>query len=300
MEILEKLKEILEKRNIEKYIFDDNPIIAYFATALAGHDLLYKLIQIGSLKQKINVIEHGSSKHIKIMLNDYSPIIRDRAIRKAVALEKSIYHEYVTSEKISILLRNTSLSKKSFFLDESANVFVKAFSATLRQKNDLFNLITDEKFISIVISTIELTDTEIADEMNIDLEESGAAAASIKKEIKKAKKFLSKYNFTFKFEHSYQVGYLIISKDEKNLLNLPVNYSYHNETNPLTFIYILDTVLDIIKEALSVYDVSLDKCDFSSLESFQEYRAKRLFIKKLGFSKEELSEILKENSRRDS
>jgi hypothetical protein len=46
----------IELTKKEQYVFDDNSLIAYFATAFAGHNLLYKLIQIGSLEQKILAI----------------------------------------------------------------------------------------------------------------------------------------------------------------------------------------------------------------------------------------------------
>jgi hypothetical protein len=296
MEVLEKLKEILEKNNIEKYIFDDNPIIAYFATAFAGHDLIYKIIQEGSFEQKINAIEHGSSKHIKIMLNDRNIVIRKRAIKKAADLEKSIYHEYVTLEKIDMIFNPYSTSMQLSFFKGDSNPFVETIYSSLRNRDGLYKLITNEQLASKIVSCIELTNDEVAEEMDIDLEKSGIAKEIIKNEAKKADEFISKYNFTFKFEHSYQVGILIIEKDGENLVNLQVNYSYHNEKNLLISIYVWETILNIIKEALSVYDTSLDKCDFSSVESFREYRAKRLVMKKLGFSKEELFGILKESN----
>lgn len=295
METTNKLNDILEKKNLERYILDDNPLIAYFATAFAGHDLLYKLIQTGSIEQKINVIEHGSSKHVKIMLDDYNTIIRDRAYKKAVDLEKNIYHEYVSAEKMEVLFSPYTTNMQLDFFTRETNPFIKEIYLTSKKRDDLHDLMVNEVFIEKVISSIELTDTEMLNEIEIALEKSGAANAIVNEEIKKSKEFISKYNFTFKIEHCYQVGYLIISKDNKNLLNLPVNYSYHNEGNPLIFIFIRDAILEIIGDALDVYNTSLDQCDFSSVESFQEYRAKRLFVQKLGFTKEELSKILEEN-----
>ena len=295
MQISEKLNEILEKKNLEKYVFDDNPLISYFATAFAGHDLLYKLIQLGSLKQKINVIAHGSSKHIKIMLSDYNPIVKTRAIKRAVDLERNIYHEYVTAEKLELLFSPYITAVQLDFFERETNPFVQKIYSDSKRRDDLFEVMTDGKLLGDVVATIELTDDEIMEEADMGFEDSEAVEAAMQEQVEQSKEFLSKYNFTYEVTHSDQMGFIIISRGGKNIFNIPVNYSYYNETNPLTLIRIRDVILKTIEDALDVYNTSLDQCDFSSVESFQEYKERRLIAKELGFSKEELSAILKEN-----
>jgi len=308
--IYEMLKKAFEsKDNIEEYIFGDKQLMAYFATALAGHNELYKIIRSGSLEQKINAIEHGSSKHIEIMTNDYNPIIKKRAAKKAEILKGSICHEYVTSEKIKMLFDRFTPEIIVNSLMNDANPFVREAWSSIRKDRDVFlgtglqslikrevlhELMADENLIDTINSAIKFTDDEMSDKMAIDLEKSEIAVIFVEEEIKKSKEFLSKYNFTFEIEHSYQLGCIIISRNEEELFIVPVNYSYYNETNPMVFIYVRDIILGGVRDALEVYDASLDKYDFSSVMKFEDHKEKRLLMKKLGFSKNELFKILHE------
>ena len=155
------IDDISQKRDLEKYVFSDNSLIAYYATAFASHDLLYVLIEIGSIQQKINVIEHGSSKHIKMLLNDDSPIIRDRALKRATDLEKNIYHEYVSSEKIEILLNPYSTKIQFDYFQRETNPFVSMVYNFIQSSDDLPYLMSNEDVQVVVISSIVLSEAEI-------------------------------------------------------------------------------------------------------------------------------------------
>ena len=154
------INDIFQKRDLEKYVFSDNLVIAYYATAFADHNLLYLLIEIGSTQQKINVIEHGSSKHIKILLNDDDPIIRDRAIKRAANLEKNIYHEYVTSEKIDLLLRPYTTKKQLDFFERELNIFVGLAYRAIKERDELLYIMTNEEFNEMIISIFILSEDE--------------------------------------------------------------------------------------------------------------------------------------------
>lgn len=286
-----EIKEILAGKNLEQYVFDTNIFKAYFATAFASHDLLYKLIQLGSIEQKINVIEHGSSRHIKIMLNDYSSIIRNRAIRKAIELESNIYHEYVTSEKFKMLFNKNTSNEAMFFFQRENNSFLKEIYDFSINKNEinsllLYKIFTDKVLAKIKLSKLESIQKRGKSNKEIDLQEIA----------KTSKKLIYKHGFTYELLCSYNIGTLAIFRGEDNISSGVIDYGYYNETNPLLFIYIWEIIVSKIVSALSVYDISLDKFHFDTLESFQDYKDNRLIMKKLGFTKEELLDILKLNN----
>jgi hypothetical protein len=154
------IDDISQKRDLEKYVFSDNSLIAYYATAFASHKLLYTLIETGSIQQKINVIEHGSSKHIKMLINDDNPIVRDRALKRAADLQTNIYHEYVSSEKIEILLNPYSTKIQLDYFQREMNPFVSMVYNFIKSSDDLSYLMSNEDVQVVVISSIALSESQ--------------------------------------------------------------------------------------------------------------------------------------------
>ena len=284
---LKKLKSILGKKNLEEYIFDDDPLVAYFATAFAGDDLFYKLIDTGSIRQKINVIEHGSSRHVHILVNSYDPLIKDRAMKRAYDLKTNIFHEFVTAQKIELLFSPYVADEQLEFFPRETNPLVKELYLNAESIGELYFLVNDENFIKKIMKSIEISNDELK-----RIVEDKELKRIVEDNVNISKEFLSKYGFTLKFGNSYQLGYITALKDEDEIFTLMVNGNYYNKDNPKSLIYARDTILHICKYALEAHSIGLNRCDFDSLESYKDYRKKCSYATKLGFSKEELSEIL--------
>ena len=110
-------------------------------------------------------------------------------------------------------------------------------------------------------------------------------------EIIQAQELINKYGFRYELNDKLEMGIIKIFKDDEILVSLIFNYN-NPKYNPPTATIIWKHILVLMREALSVCDTSLDKYNFSSIESFREYSVKRALIKKIGLSKDELERIL--------
>ena len=110
-------------------------------------------------------------------------------------------------------------------------------------------------------------------------------------EIIQVQELIDKYGFRYEFNDKLEMGIIKIFKDDEILVSLIFDHN-NPKYNPPNATIIWKHILVLMREALSVYDVSLDKYNFSSIESFREYSVKRALIKKIGLSKDKLERIL--------
>jgi len=275
--IIKKIEEITQGTNLLEYALSDNMILSYFAMAFLGHGELYEIIKTGTLEQKIIALEHGSSKHVKILLDDESPIIRNRAKKRAEYLENYIYHEYVSSEKIGILLNDPDPQLLTYYIYERNPLVAKVFLNAI-DLDDVVGYATNHEVLDDIYDSICISDEERALEKR-------EGVRDINKEAEIAGYCLCKYGFTYEIENASGIGLLRVFKNSEKLACIMINHHFHSNHNPKTVIYVWELIAHWIEEALEVYDMSIDKFMYEDVEEFKEYTRKRLLMKQIGLSK---------------
>ena len=71
MQISEKLNEILEKKNLEEYVFDDNPLISYFDTVLQAIGEAYGAIGSAYVNDDGTILVAKSKENRELYLKHY-------------------------------------------------------------------------------------------------------------------------------------------------------------------------------------------------------------------------------------